>query len=298
MADAIVCASCGAKIKEGRQSCLRCGEKLVAAEQAPAGRGQFTNRYRGPFSATIALGVSLLVFLLIVTRRPTALVPVAAPQAENQPRAPRVDSVVVEPAVVVPTSFEPKTALDFGRGGAAAYAQGNFARALDYFQQAVEQRPDDAVALTNLGHALVRLGRAREAIPYFIRTIELQPTEWTPQFNLAHAYGELADWVHAIPEYQKAVVLFPDDYVTHYNLAMVFHKSGQEEPAVSEFQRAIQLAPGEPTFRLSLGVSYERLKRPAEAAKAYEEYLALAPEAPEAGKIRARIEALRKPLQG
>ena len=95
-------------------------------------------------------------------------------------------------------------------------------------------------------------------------------------------------------DYKLALALNADDYVIHYNLGMALHKLGDEEAAVVAYRRAIELAPGEPSFRVALGISYERLNKPAEAATAYEEYLQMAPAAPDAAKVRAQIEGLRK----
>jgi Flp pilus assembly protein TadD len=70
---------------------------------------------------------------------------------------------------------------------------------------------------------------------------------------------------------------------------------GDEEAAVHEFRRGAELAPSEPSFPLALGISYEQLNRGDEAVKAYEQYLAMSPSAPDADKVKARIEQLRKP---
>ena len=120
---------------------------------------------------------------------------------------------------------------------------------------------------------------------------------WAPRFNLAHAYGQLGDWTRAAAEYRTAAERFPDDYVTHFNLALALRKAGQETSAVTELERAVQLAPGEASFRLSLGLSYERLDRATDAVRAYREYLDLAPDAPDADKVRARVQALTQPGQ-
>jgi Flp pilus assembly protein TadD len=300
MAGAIVCDSCGGKIKEGRTTCPRCGGASVSAETAPGQPGTKSSWFRGGpvLLAGAALSVIAMLVLVSFLRQPVApvtSVPLQTQQtASPEPAASLSDRVAAPPILLT----EPRTSADSSRAASAAYAQGNFALALEQFERAVSQQPDDAQALNNLGQVLVRVGRTREALPLFIRAIELTPSEWAPRFNLAHAYGVLGDWARAIPEYKRAAELFPGDYVTHYNLGLAHHKAGQEEAAVGEFQRAIALAPSEPSFLLSLGISYEALKRPGDAAQAYEDYLALAPTAPDAAKIKTRIEALRKPAQG
>ena len=300
MAETIVCAACGAKIKGGRTRCLRCGETLVpAVAQTPVGGWrEFVGGHRAP--VTIAGALALLGLLLLVASRvqePAAVSGTPAPGAGSPLPVVRQSAT---PGTTKPEAslLEPHTDIDVQRLGNAAYTRGDFAGALESYQQAVELNPNNPTALNNLGQALVRLGRAKAALPYFERAATLSPSDWTPRFNLAHAYGEMGDWTHAIAEYEHAAQLFPDDYVTHYNLALAFHKSGREEPAVAEYRRAIVLAPGEASFRLSLAISYERLQRPTDAAAAYEEYLDLAPNAADAPQVKARIETLRKPVQG
>jgi len=293
---AVTCESCGAKIKAGRTRCLRCGESLSASEPATppseAPRGLSSRGALVLGVSALSLAALLVVVLGVASRQPQE----AETPATTTAVVPPLRAVAATPVQETPDrpSLQPVTAADFVRAGAAAYSEGNFDAALEQFEQAARQSPDDPGAQNNLGQALVRVGRAKEALPYFARATELNPSDWAPRFNLAHALGVLGEWNRAIMEYQKAAEIFPDDYVTLYNLGQAFHKSGQEEPAVAAFQRAIALAPGEPTFHLSLGISYERLNRKDEAAQAYEAYLEMTPTAADAEKIRSRIEALRK----
>jgi Flp pilus assembly protein TadD len=300
MAESVGCTFCGAKIKEGRTRCLRCGEALVPATvdtKAPGGLQDLVRRHRGRLTiAGSVLSVAALLVVAMNLQTAAPLVPeyVGTGGPQFRPR-PATAASASKPAVEAPAAFQPVTSLDAQRAGNAAYAQGDFQGALGSYELALKKNPNDPTALNNLGQALVRVGRAKEALPHFERATSLSPSEWAPRFNLAHAYGELGDWPHAIPEYEHAAQLFPDDYVTHYNLGLALHKASREEPAVAEFRRAIALAPGEPSFRLSLAMSYERLQKPAEAAAAYEEYLEIAPNAAEASRVKTRIEALRHP---
>ena len=293
---AINCAACGAKTKEGRLRCPRCGELLVAAavETAPppAVDGPVQRSRFGGLVVIAGSAVFLALLVLIVMR--TQVVETPPPQVASTPQ-PAKAPAPPPAAAAVP---EPVTSFDMGRAGVAAYQKGDFAGALGRFEQAVEKNPDDPGAHNDLGQTLVRIGRPREAVPHFVRATELNPSAWAPRFNLANAYGAMSEWGKAITEYQKASELFPDDYVTTYNLGLAHHKAGEEEPAVKAFRRAIELAPGEPTFHLSLGISYEKLKRPVDAAKAYETYLEMAPDAADAGKIKTHIDDLRKSAQG
>jgi Flp pilus assembly protein TadD len=243
--------------------------------------------------ALVGTALSLVVLVVLVfADRPEMTVPVAAAPVPIAASRRPVQPVSASPIRALPN---PVTSLDFGRAGAAAYAQGDFDAALEKFEQAVQKSPNDPRALNNLGQALVRVQRPKDAVPHFLRAVELNPAEWELRFNLANAYGVLGQWNRAIAEYEKAAELFPDDYVTQYNLGLALHRAGQEEAAIAAFQRAVALAPEEPSFHLSLAISYEQLNRRKEAAEAYQAYLKMTPSSPDAEKIRSRIEALQTP---
>jgi Flp pilus assembly protein TadD len=291
---AVVCQACGAKTKGGRLRCPRCGEILETAPaptspgaKATTGPPALYLQYRGQL--VIAGILSVLLLLALIASRPdpvpeTAAAAVAAPAKPVVAQAPTKASARPDPGFL-----DPKT------GGATAYKSGDYASALELYKKAVSLNPDNADALNNLGQLLARNGEPALAIPYFQKAVQLYPSVWAYRFNLAHAHGRLGDWSQAAEDYRQARNLFPDDYVTHFNLGMALRKMGDEEAAVYEFRKGAELAPAEPSFPLALGTSYEQLNRTDEAVKSYEQYLALSPSAPEADKVKARIEHLRKP---
>jgi len=290
---AVVCQACGAKTKGGRLRCPRCGEILEAAQPAssaaPATRyKELYARHHGPLVLAATL-LSIVVLLVVVgTRRAEEVSVVQSPVVEANP-APRARHGTV-------AAGQPDAGfLDPRAGGAAAYKAGDYAGSLEHYKKAVSLNPNDGDALNNLGQLLARTGQPAEAIPYFDKAVQLYPSVWAYRFNLAHAHGQLGNWSQAVEDYRRARSLFPEDYVTHFNLANALHKLGDEEAAVSELRKGAQLAPAEPSFHLSLGISLERLNRPEDAVKSYEEYLSLASAGPDADKVKARIEELRKP---
>lgn len=293
MADFIVCAACGARMKANRPRCLRCAEALANA-LGPGGAGR-------PISSQWPLVIGGALFLLVavaagvvVSRTPTpeaddvarpSLPPPASPQSPARSplasRSPQSDAPIGE------TAF-----IDWGRTAAAAFTAGNFEAARVAYEQALAQRPDDPETLNNLGQVLVRLGRAKDAVVRFERAIELSPEEWAYRFNLARATGELGQWGRAAAEYRHAVRLFPTDYATQFNLALALHRNGDGQAAIPEFEKAIQLAPGEPSFRVALATSLEAVGRVTDAVAEFRRYLAMAPSAPDAPQVKAHLDAL------
>lgn len=280
----VTCGACGAKVREDRAICLRCGAALGAPPAAPS---QTSTRVIAVVAGVITLGA----LMTVIAGRPAAAVvtEVAATPATTADTAPASpvravpNQLVVDPGVV---------SMDASRSGLAAYHRGDVAGSIEQFTAAVEADPGNADALNNLGQALVRAGRAREAILYFDRAVAASAAVWAYHFNRARAYATLQEWGRAVAGYRDAARLFPGDYVTAFNLARALQSHGDLAGAIGEYERAIALAPGESDFHLSLGFALETAKRPRDAAAAYRRYLELQESGPQAEKIKARIAQL------
>jgi tetratricopeptide (TPR) repeat protein len=296
VARAIVCGECGSKFRADRERCPRCRAYVTRLDPnaAPAAIAASGRRLQRMAAAIMGAFVLLLAVLWLVRDHAPRQVNVPARPADLAagPRSaePPAPMPVAEGAAAAPPGRPPFLAA--AGEGTLAYGAGDYEMALQRFQAAVEQNPDDAESLSNLGQVLVKLGRTAEAVPYFDRAVQILPTRWAYQFNLARAQGLLGNWDQAIATYRRAQELFPNDYATTFNLALALHKRGDETGAVEEYRKAVELNPDDPSFRLALATSQERLNNRAEAAAAYQEYLRLWPEGPDADKVKARIALL------
>lgn len=294
MLDAVICPACGAKLREDRERCLRCGA-AVRLDTAPA-RHPSPFRRRLLLGALLAIGVLTLAGVAIMGPPTTAPAPVAAPAEEvgtsssaSVPAAPANASSGPSQS----TNFAPVTAQDSERVALAAYGRGDMQTSIEQLTRAVERGSNDPNTLNNLAQVLVRAGRVREAIPYFDRAIALSQGTWSYHFNRAKAYGELQQWGRAISGYREALQLFPDDYATQFNLAKALQANGDLSEALATYERAIELAPGQADFLLSYGRALEAARRPADARAAYGRFLELAPDAPEADKVKGQYDRLQ-----
>jgi Flp pilus assembly protein TadD len=293
VAQAIICAKCGSKVRPGRDRCPRC--RAFITKPDPARAAAASRRL-----ATIAAGVSaafVLVLVLLWVLRGSA--PSTPPVRTGGPSVPPPPGATVapqnQPAAPLPQIGRDRPFLDPKGAGTAAYGAGDYATALAQYQVAVERNPQDSDSLSNLGQVLVRMNRPADAIPYFSRAVALAPDRWAYQFNLARALGLVGRSAESIQAYRRAQELFPDDYVTTFNLALALHKNGDEAGAVDQYQKAINLQPDDASFRKALAISYEKLQKRAEAAAAYQEYLRLSPSAADADNVRKRIAELTGP---
>jgi tetratricopeptide (TPR) repeat protein len=287
---AVICAACGAKVKGSRVKCLRCGEPLVARQDAPDPR---------PIPWTtigIVIGCVAGVGVAVALTGRSAAPPVPAGTTPTAVGAPRTANATSSRAVPGSNTAEPNqanAAVSNLIAGQQAYAAGNVDASLQQLQAAVDANPNDVRALNDLGQVLVRTGRAREAVPYLDKAVSLKPDSWAYQFNRARAHAQLEEWGPAVEGYRAAAQLFPDDYATQYNLAKALQASGNISAALTAYEKAIELAPGQSDFQLSYGLALEAAQRPQDAAAAYRRYLELEPSAPQAEKVRAHLAGLK-----
>jgi tetratricopeptide (TPR) repeat protein len=137
-------------------------------------------------------------------------------------------------------------------------AQGDYAEAIERYEQLLTLEPRHAVAHNNLGVARNKLGHYREAEEHFRRAIALKKT-----------YAE-----------------------AHCNLGTLLRLCGQVAESEAAVRRALELKPADVNAQLSLGATLLLLRRPREAKELFEKVVRLAPRNLEALASLGHIAAL------
>ncbi|MBD3190439.1 MAG: tetratricopeptide repeat protein [Candidatus Heimdallarchaeota archaeon] len=111
--------------------------------------------------------------------------------------------------------------------GVAFYQNGNYTRAIECYQRAVELKPDLFKAWSNMRTIYRRRGKHDQAIECYQKALELRldyyPDAWS---NLDIAYANLSNFNRAIEYFRKAVQLKPNDRTYRDNLARVQQMRG------------------------------------------------------------------------
>ena len=119
--------------------------------------------------------------------------------------------------------------------GTEAYRNQDYDAAVEAFQQATFEKPDDPIALHNLGTALYKIGRYKDAAAAFQRSILKGniPNKAAAHYNLGNAQFQLRDFTAAIESYKSSLRLDPHDADAKYNLALALQllKEQQENAA-------------------------------------------------------------------
>jgi TolB-like protein/Flp pilus assembly protein TadD len=160
------------------------------------------------------------------------------------------------------------------------------ARAIGYFQQAIERDPTYAPAYSGLSDAHRMFGLQglppRECMPKAEtaarKALALDDT-------LAEAHASLAgvlyryqwDWAGAEREFQLSLELEPSAAETHRAYAMYLMTVRRKEEALAEARRARELSPLSTTINVELGEALVRAGRPEEAIQQAQKTLEINP---------------------
>ena len=114
--------------------------------------------------------------------------------------------------------------------GNAHYKVEAYDAALEAYQLAAEDRPEDAIARYNLGTALYQKKQFEKAADEFRRSLDAADSVHRAQgyYNLGNAQVQLNDIEGAIRSYKSALRLNPADLDAKHNLELALEKLQQE----------------------------------------------------------------------
>lgn len=147
--------------------------------------------------------------------------------------------------------------------GIVAATAGQFGEALEYFDRAVQLRPQDGSYLAYKAKTLSKLNRKTEAIQIYREAIKAQRGGWEAHFELAGELAAQGAVAESIQEYGQVLRLNPRHAVSHVNLGVMLVRQNQLDEAMRHFERALQLDPNYVEARNYLTqVRARKLKQP------------------------------------
>jgi cytochrome c-type biogenesis protein CcmH/NrfG len=201
--DAVTCAACGAKIREDRPRCFRCGEPLLPAAEP---------RVQLPLGTFALVVGSLAVVGAIATMSgpspARAEEPVAPVQEESVATTGEVEVAVPDP-LANPTHVQDAEALN--NQGQVLVRSGRAGDAIEYFDRAIALAGERWAYHFNRAKAHADLRDWPKAIDGYREALRLFPEDYATQFNLARALDAAARPEEAVASYRRYLELNPDD---------------------------------------------------------------------------------------
>src|SRR5579872_1080355 len=91
--------------------------------------------------------------------------------------------------LLVPSLLWALGATDYKEGGTALFRAGQYAKALDYFKNAVQADPNDAEAYADLGDTYMKMGDSQNARDAYNKSLQINPNNSNVQASLDNLGG-------------------------------------------------------------------------------------------------------------
>lgn len=181
--------------------------------------------------------------------------------------------------------------------GVAFFKEAKYAQAVASFEKVSVRYPDSAAAHYNLGISAVRDGRKDLGLASLETAVRLMPDMIEAHFVLGEEYFARGDKDKAKAAFDRAIALQPSNSKAHYNLGIIYYKSGMLDEALGSFKKATDLDPGFSSAYYQAGLAHVGKGEFPAAVGCFEKFLEIEPGAPEAGRVKAMIEELKKQIK-
>jgi len=141
------------------------------------------------------------------------------------------------------TKAQPGSSAAWFNLGNAYNSAGQFAKAIQAYQQALRINPEDASAWNNLGTAYADAGQFAKAIEAYQQALRINPEHANAWNNLGVAYADVGQFAKAIEAYQQALRINPEDASAWNNLGVAYSQSGQRSKVLEVYKRLKTLDP-------------------------------------------------------
>lgn len=132
------------------------------------------------------------------------------------------------------------------------------------YRQKLEQSPNDAPTLTNLGAVLQKQNKYDEALRYYSQAGQLDPANITTRLNVGTLYQQQKSYDSAIAAYDSILTLYPDNKDANIYKAQCLAAQGQNDAALEIFNKILHANPTDKDVKAQIFDSLKASKTPAQ----------------------------------
>jgi tetratricopeptide (TPR) repeat protein/TolB-like protein len=151
---------------------------------------------------------------------------------------------------------------------------GQYDKAADQFQKAIQLEPTSDRAYANLAKAYRQLNQLDKAEEVYQRAISLRPQYWLGYTQLGNFYVRQAEYEKAAAMYRRSTELAPDSYLGFNNLGAALLYAGNDQEAALAFEKSIALRPNRDAYN-NIAVALFHLHRFQDSVNNFKEALKL-----------------------
>jgi tetratricopeptide (TPR) repeat protein len=148
-------------------------------------------------------------------------------------------------------------------------ARGEHALALEHYEAAREQKPEDPTLVLELAETLVALKRFAPADRELRRLLKFQPGNGAAYLALGMASFRRGLYAQAEQELQRATELLPQAAHAFFFRGEALNQLSRLDEAMEMLQRTVQLDPHNARAYYVMGILYDKKNLPREAAVLY-----------------------------
>jgi len=144
--------------------------------------------------------------------------------------------------------LKPDNAIAYVNRGVAKYDLGDYQGAITDYNQAIRINANWGniglyTAYSNRGNAKYKLGDYQGAIADYNQAIQIKPDYATAYYNRGKTKSNLGDYQGAIADYNQAIQIKPDFADAYYNRGAAKDDLGDYQGAITDYNQAIQIKP-------------------------------------------------------
>lgn len=163
--------------------------------------------------------------------------------------------------------------------GLGILSRDDYAKAVTYFEKAVEVDPNYAESWYQAGFCYGMLGKHSEALKASRQAAKLRP-EWAETFvNIGASSFALGQYKDAADAYRQATKLDDGNADSQYALGLSLNKLNRTDEELLAYKRAVAIKPDLANAWEQLGVGYFKQKRYADSLAAFEQLKTYKPDA-------------------
>ncbi|TAE57071.1 MAG: serine/threonine-protein kinase [Nostocales cyanobacterium] len=161
--------------------------------------------------------------------------------------------------------------------GRAFFQLKEYEKSLAAYDRAIQIQPDYVDAWGGRGLTLSKLERYSEAIAAFEQVLKVNNDNTTIWNAKGDAFRNLKQYDNAIKSYDQALELQPDNHESWYRKGLSLQSLFQYENAVESYTKVLELKPDHTAAAYNLGNSLMNLNRPQDALRAYDQVVQYQP---------------------
>ncbi|KAA8582840.1 hypothetical protein FQN60_015386 [Etheostoma spectabile] len=156
--------------------------------------------------------------------------------------------------------------------GTLLFISEDYVAAMEDFQQSLELKKNQPIAMLYKGLTFFHRGMLKEAIETFKEALKLKPDFIDAYKSLGQAYRELGDFESAMESFQKALMLNQNHIQSLQLRGMMLYHHGSLQEAIGNFKRCLQLEPYNEVCQYMKGLSHVAMGQFYEGIKAQTKY--------------------------